>query len=296
MIKGCEPLHPPVEGDVVDVDPALGQELLEIAVGQAVAEVPAHRQEDHLRRELEPRECRAPMADRTNRAVMLHPISLPRRERPPAAAPCCRGRPRCNSALDGDPVPDATRVVSLHDRDARPIVKGWLGRPVEFGYLAQVLDNRDGIVVDHGVHIGNPPDAPLLAPAIARIKARFGRAPRAVAANRGYGEAAVDSALAAVGARRVAIPRRGRPSAARQQIERARPFRHLVKWRTGIEGRISHLKHGYGWAAPTSTPSPVPECGAGWACSPTTRSRSPRASRTTTSVPTGRRASRLVRP
>ena len=149
--------------------------------------------------------------------------------------------------LGGEAVPGATRVVSLHDRDARPIVKGRLGRPVEFGYLAQVVDNRDGIVVDHDVHIGNPPDAPLLAPAIARIKARFGRAPRAVAADRGYGEAAVDDALTSSGVHRVAIPRRGRPGVARQTIERARPFRHLVKWRTGIEGRISHLKHGYCW-------------------------------------------------
>ena len=35
----------------------------------------------------------------------------------------------------------ATRIVSLHDPDARPIRKGRLGRPVEFGYTAQVVDN-----------------------------------------------------------------------------------------------------------------------------------------------------------
>jgi transposase, IS5 family len=34
----------------------------------------------------------------------------------------------------------ATRRVSLHDADARPIAKGRLGRPVEFGYQGQVLD------------------------------------------------------------------------------------------------------------------------------------------------------------
>jgi transposase, IS5 family len=34
-------------------------------------------------------------------------------------------------------MPDgATRVVSLHDADARPIAKGRLGKPVEFGYKA----------------------------------------------------------------------------------------------------------------------------------------------------------------
>lgn len=45
----------------------------------------------------------------------------------------------------------------------------------------------------------------------------------------------------------VAIPRKGRPGVARRAVERGRRFRRLVKWRTGAEGRISHLKHGYGW-------------------------------------------------
>jgi len=31
----------------------------------------------------------------------------------------------------------ATRLVSLHEPDARPIRKGRLGKPVEFGYKAQ---------------------------------------------------------------------------------------------------------------------------------------------------------------
>ena len=48
----------------------------------------------------------------------------------------------------------ATRRVSLHDGDARPIAKGRLGRPVEFGHKAQVVDNIDGIVLDHAVEQG----------------------------------------------------------------------------------------------------------------------------------------------
>jgi len=58
----------------------------------------------------------------------------------------------------------ATRRVSLHDGDARPIAKGRLGKPVEFGYKAQVTDNDDGVIVDHVLEQGNPPDAPQLAP------------------------------------------------------------------------------------------------------------------------------------
>jgi IS5 family transposase len=71
--------------------------------------------------------------------------------------------------LSGTPPEGATRLVSLHDPDARPIVKGRLGKPVEFGYKAQVVDNSQGIVLDYEVMVGNHPDAPLLGPAVRRI-------------------------------------------------------------------------------------------------------------------------------
>jgi transposase, IS5 family len=146
-------------------------------------------------------------------------------------------------------IPDgATRIVSLHDEDARPIAKGRLGKPVEFGYKAQIADNLDGIVLDYEVHLGNPPDAPMLAPAIARIKERFGRAPRAVTADRGYGEAGIEDSVRALGVKKVVIPLKGKPSAARRELQRKRGFVALVKWRTGSEARVSVLKHNWGWS------------------------------------------------
>lgn len=141
----------------------------------------------------------------------------------------------------------ATRRVSLHDPDARPIAKGRLGKPVEFGHKAQIADNEDGIVLDYTVEPGNPADAPQLEPAVVRIKQRTGRAPRTVTADRGYGEKRVDDALQDLGVRNVVIPRKGKPGVARQAEEHRRAFRHHIKWRTGIEGRISTLKRGYGW-------------------------------------------------
>jgi IS5 family transposase len=145
-------------------------------------------------------------------------------------------------------IPDgATRQVSLHDPDARPIAKGRLGRPVEFGHKAQVVDNDDGIVLDHDVLPGNPADAPRLTPAVERVIARTGRKPKTVTADRGYGEAGVEQDLNDLGIRHVVIPRRGRPSRARQALERRPAFRRTVKWRTGCEGRISHLKRNYSW-------------------------------------------------
>jgi len=149
--------------------------------------------------------------------------------------------------LSGGTPDGSIRLVSLHDPDARPIRKGRLGKPVEFGYKAQVVDNPDGIVLDHTVEIGAPPDAPQLTPAITRVTARTGKPPRAVTADRGYGQAGVEDDLHALGVTRVVIPRKAKPSTARRELEHRRPFRRLVKWRTGSEGRISTLKRGYGW-------------------------------------------------
>jgi transposase, IS5 family len=145
-------------------------------------------------------------------------------------------------------VPDgATRLVSLHDPDARPIRKGRIDRPVEFGYKAQVADNDDGVILDYSVEYGGTPDGPQLAPAVQRIRRRAGRVPRAVTADRGYGQPAVEHGLQELGVRTVAIPRQAKPSPARKAIEHSRGFHRLVKWRTGSEGRISYLKRSYGW-------------------------------------------------
>lgn len=108
-------------------------------------------------------------------------------------------------------VPDgATRRVSLHDPDARPIATGRLGRPVEFGYKGQLVDNDDGVILDHRVEHGNPPDGPQLVPAITRVTRRAGRPPETVTADRGYGDKQVEEDLHDAGIRHVVTPRTAR--------------------------------------------------------------------------------------
>jgi hypothetical protein len=64
-----------VDGDVVDRDAAFGQQLLDIAVGQAVAEVPADREGDHFGWEPEPGE-RRPADVVTGGSRSTHPPSF----------------------------------------------------------------------------------------------------------------------------------------------------------------------------------------------------------------------------
>jgi transposase, IS5 family len=154
---------------------------------------------------------------------------------------------QARTRLAGQTPDGAARLVSLHDPDARPIRKGRIDKPVEFGYKAQVTDNDDGIVLDYSVEYGAAHDGPQLAPAVDRIHQRAGRVPHAVTADRGYGQPAVERDLQELGVGTVAIPRQAKTSPARRALEHSRSFHRLVKWRTGCEGRISYLKRCYGW-------------------------------------------------
>jgi hypothetical protein len=65
-----EPLHPPVHAHVVYGDAPFRQQLLHVAVGQPVAEVPTYRQDDHIRWEAETGESR-PRCGLSGRATTL---------------------------------------------------------------------------------------------------------------------------------------------------------------------------------------------------------------------------------
>ena len=53
-----EAQHPPIDRHVVHLDTPLGEELLDVAVRQREAQVPAYREDDHLGREAEASEGR----------------------------------------------------------------------------------------------------------------------------------------------------------------------------------------------------------------------------------------------
>ncbi len=141
-------------------------------------------------------------------------------------------------------IPD--RLVSLSDPDARPIRKGKPGHPTQFGYTLLLAEDERGFIADHRLQRGNPPDAPQLLPSVQRVMALTGRPPGTVVGDRGFGTAANDQALEALGVKRIGLQRNGTPGKARQAYERTRIFRRLRNWRVGIEARISHLKRGFG--------------------------------------------------
>jgi hypothetical protein len=74
--QGVNPLHPPIDGDVVDLDPALGEQFLDVAIGQPEAQLPANRQHDHVGWKAEASEGRS--CERSSAgAARSHGDSLP---------------------------------------------------------------------------------------------------------------------------------------------------------------------------------------------------------------------------
>lgn len=105
-------------------------------------------------------------------------------------------------------IPD--RVISLCDVDARPIRRGKLRNPTEFGYKVAVGDTPEGFVVAHEVYRGNPDDTHTLGSLLAQAAAT-GMRVATVLADRGFGNDIADQIINAAGIAGKVIPRVGRP-------------------------------------------------------------------------------------
>jgi IS5 family transposase len=159
------------------------------------------------------------------------------------ASRCEKVASQIRHRVAGEPITD--RLVSLSDPDARPIRKGKLGKPNEFGYVNQICEVTEhtrrgarGLILPPVTQIGNPGEDSLLPATVAELKG-LGISPREVALDGGFNIAPSTEAFADMAPDRVFISGRQQPGSRRTQ-------RRLQKYRTGAEGRISHLKRGYG--------------------------------------------------
>lgn len=137
------------------------------------------------------------------------------------------------------------RLVSIADPQARPIRKGKLGKPTEFGYVAQLCELTEntragarGLLLPAAHAPGNPSENRLLAQTAVEVD-RAGLRPREIVVDGGFHLEATCDALPNLGRNQIQISGRHEPGSRRTRKRRAR-------YRTGIEGRISHLKRRYG--------------------------------------------------
>lgn len=140
-----------------------------------------------------------------------------------------------------------SRLVSFFDPDARPVRRGKLAQPTEFGYVVQLAEltahtrrGARGLLLPPKLRAGSPHENTLL-PETADELIGLGLRPREASFDAGFGTAVTPATMAAVDPKMdlfIAGSTRN-PGSRRTRRRRAR-------YRVGCEGRIAHLKREYG--------------------------------------------------
>ena len=138
------------------------------------------------------------------------------------------------------------RLVSLFDPDARPVRRGKLAKPNEFGDVVQRTEvtantrrGARGLLLPPKLQAGSTHENVLLPATAAELQA-LGIRVREAAVDAGFGRTRTEQALTQAGSPEVFIA--GDPGNAGSRRTR----RRRARFRVGCEGRISHLKRNYG--------------------------------------------------
>jgi IS5 family transposase len=142
-------------------------------------------------------------------------------------------------------VPAEDKLVSIFETHTDIICRGKKGSKAEFGHKFDVATGRSGLITFYRIYKGNPCDGDILKSALEHHERLFGRAPERLAADRRYHSQDNENLAAAAGVKHVALPKPGRLSEVRKNLQKAPWFRRLMRWRAGIEGNLSTLLRGF---------------------------------------------------
>jgi IS5 family transposase len=147
--------------------------------------------------------------------------------------------------LHGEKVPAKEKVVSLFEPHTQIIKRHKAGKATEFGRKVWLEEVEGGIVSGYRVLEEPGQDDRYLRQSLADHQQRFGHPPWLLAGDRGVSSPSNEELARQAGVKRVVLPAKGKPSAARKKQERERWFRRGFRFRAGIEGRISVLHRCY---------------------------------------------------
>lgn len=144
--------------------------------------------------------------------------------------------------MEGEMVPAAEKLVSLFEPHTQIIRRGKVGKPTEFGRKVWLDEVDGGIISQYRVLEGNPPDAREVPASLDNHQRLFARAPTLFTGDRGVHSPENEVTAYQAGVKQVALPQAGHKTSERKEHERQGWFRRGLRFRAGIEGRISVLK------------------------------------------------------
>ena len=149
--------------------------------------------------------------------------------------------------LHGETVPAAEKIVSLFEPHSAIIQRGKAKpKATEFGRKVWYAESDGGLITDYALLTGNPPETNQWLPSLRHHRQLFGHVPQQATADRGVYSADNEQRAKAMGVQRVVLPKPGAKDHKRQRRESQPWFKAVLRWRNGIEGRISHLRRARG--------------------------------------------------
>lgn len=144
--------------------------------------------------------------------------------------------------LQGEMVPAREKIVSLFEPHTQIICRGKVTQPTEFGRKVWLDEVDGGIISRYDVLEGNPSDDSQVEASLEGHQRLFGHPPDLFTGDRGVHSAKNEATAREAKVKRVALPQPGAKTPERVQHERQGWFRRALRFRNGVEGRISVLK------------------------------------------------------
>ncbi len=149
--------------------------------------------------------------------------------------------------IDGELVPASDKVYSIFEPHTDLIKRGKVNKPIEFGHKVFLAESAQGLVTQYRVLDGNPSDEIHVATCLESHKEMFGAVPEVFATDRGFDSRDNQETAVRVGVACPSIPQRGgKKTPEREAIEKSPAFKQALRFRAGVEGRISVLVRGRG--------------------------------------------------
>jgi IS5 family transposase len=162
-------------------------------------------------------------------------------------------------------VPADEKLVSLFETHTAIIRRGKPApHETEFGRKVWFSEVDGGIISEYRLLKGNPPDEQHFKSSLKLHLKLFGHPPDLATGDRGVSSVDNEQAARRVGVEKTALPKRGTKDAERQAYEAQLWFKAALRFRAGIEGRISGLKRARGLDRCRNKGEPGMERWLGW--------------------------------
>ncbi|MBM4043769.1 MAG: ISNCY family transposase [Planctomycetes bacterium] len=146
----------------------------------------------------------------------------------------------------GETVPATEKILSIFEPHTEILIRGKAGKPVEFGHMVHVQQDRSKYITGYEVFLMRPNENELVDSAIEGHRDLFGHYPNELSADKAYYESMekIRELEQKIGV--VSIGKKGHKNEEEAEREADEAFRAGQRFRAGIEGTLSFLKRKLG--------------------------------------------------